>query len=388
MRYAIGSNSKQFTATAILLLAEEGKLSLDDKLSKWFPDLTRSNEISIRQLLSMTAGYQDYWPQDYVLPDMMVPATVQTITRRWAGKPLDFEPGTKWQYSNTNYVIAGAIVEAVAKMPLVDFLRQRIFVPLRMTTATDFDAGPLGANDAEPLMRNALGPLRVAPKEAKGWLFGAGELAMTASDLARWDIAMMDQKILRPASYKEQQRDMLLANGLDTRYGLGVGVGSSRGRRFVEHNGAVSGYTSENMIYPDEKVAIVVFTNIYPGSSGAPTQIANRIGNILFESQDRPDTTNSGLARRIYDGLVAGKIDRSLFSPSANAYFTDQVISDYAASLSKLGAPTEFTPTGQSLRGGMSIRSYRIRAGGVVMSLTTMTWPDGKIDQYLVERSG
>jgi CubicO group peptidase (beta-lactamase class C family) len=389
MRYAIGSNSKQFTSTAVLLLAEEGKLSLDDKVSKWFPKLTRANEISIRQLLTMTSGYQDYWPQDYVFPDMLVPATVETITQRWAGKALDFEPGSKWQYSNTNFVIAAAIVQKVSGVPLMTFLQRRIFTPLSMTTVMDFDASPLTKTDAEPLLRNGLGPLREAPKEARGWLFGAGGLAMTASDLARWDIGMMNQKILKPASYREQQRDMLLNNGVDTRYGMGVGVQLSRGRRMIEHNGAVSGYTSENMIYPDDKAAIVVFTNIYPGAAGAPTQIANRIASIIFEpTLDPADTAAASQARRIYDGLVAGKLDRSLFTPAANAYFTQQVIDDYATSLSKLGAPTEFSAGGQSLRGGMTIRSYRIRAGGVVLSLTTMTLPDGKIDQYIVERAG
>ena len=86
MRYAIGSVSKQFTATALLLLAEEGKLSLDDKVATWFPQLTRAGDISVRQLLSMTSGYQDYWPQDYVFSDMQRPATPQTIVQRWAGK--------------------------------------------------------------------------------------------------------------------------------------------------------------------------------------------------------------------------------------------------------------------------------------------------------------
>jgi len=114
MRYAIGSVSKQFTAAAVLLLEEDGKLSLDDKVSNWFPDLTRANEITLRQLLSMTAGYQDYWPQDYVFGDMARPTTRESIMRRWAGIPLDFDPGTKWQYSNTNYVIAAAIVERAA----------------------------------------------------------------------------------------------------------------------------------------------------------------------------------------------------------------------------------------------------------------------------------
>ena len=107
MRYSIGSISKQFTAAAILLLAEDRKLSLDDKVAQWLPGLTRANDVTMRQVLSMTSGYQDFWPQDYVMPPMMLPTTAQQIMNGWAKIPLDFEPGTKWQYSNTNYVIAG-----------------------------------------------------------------------------------------------------------------------------------------------------------------------------------------------------------------------------------------------------------------------------------------
>src|SRR6266849_1664375 len=98
MRYSIGSISKQFAATAVLLLAEEGKLSLDDRVVRWLPELTRSNDVTIRQLLSMTSGYQDFWPQDYVMPMMMKPVTAAQIAHGWGQKPLDFDPGTKWQY--------------------------------------------------------------------------------------------------------------------------------------------------------------------------------------------------------------------------------------------------------------------------------------------------
>ncbi len=388
MRYSIGSVSKQFTATALLLLAEDGKLSLDDKVAKWHPELTRANEISIRQLLSMTAGYQDYWPQDYVFTAMQSPTTVQQITQRWAAKPLDFDPGTKWQYSNTNYVIAGSIVEKVSGKPLMDFLRERIFTPLRMTTVVDFDAGPLAATDAGAYLRNALGPLRPAPKEGRGWLFGAGQLAMTARDLALWNISAMNRSLLRTPSYKAQQTDMLLEDGLSTRYGLGVSVASVNGRRRIAHGGAVSGYTTTNEIYPEERTALVVFTNIYPGAAGATGQIAGRIAGIIFEKADEAAVKAREQARRIYDDLAKGSIDRALFTADANAYFSAQVVADYAASLGPLGTPTDFSSTGESLRGGMVIRSYRIRAGGKVMDLTTMTLPDGKIDQYLISRAG
>ncbi|MDH5198841.1 MAG: beta-lactamase family protein, partial [Gemmatimonadota bacterium] len=280
MRYAIGSVSKQFTATALLLLAEEGKLSLDDKVATWFPQLTRAGDISVRQLLSMTSGYQDYWPQDYVFSDMQRPATPQTIVQRWAGKALDFDPGTQWQYSNTNYEIAASIVERVAGMPFMDFLRQRIFTPLGMTSVANIDAGPLTDRDAQPLLRSALGPLRPAPKEATGWLFGAGQLAMTAHDLALWDLSVINQSVLQPASYRTQQTEMLLADGTAAGYGLGVSIGTTGGRRLVSHGGAVSGYTTTNLIYPDDRAAIVVFTNIYPGAAGAPGQIAARVANV------------------------------------------------------------------------------------------------------------
>lgn len=392
MRYSIGSVSKQFTATAMMLLAEEGRLSLDDKVAKWLPHLTRAGEVSVRQLLSMTAGYQDYWPQDYVFTDMQRPGTAEEIIRRWAQKPLDFDPGTKWQYSNTNYVIAGVIVEKVSGMGFMEFLRQRIFVPLRMTTVADYDAGPLSPQDAGAYLRHAIGPLRVAPKEGRGWLFAAGQLAMTSHDLARWNIAVMNRTLLRPESYAAQQSDVLLVNGLPTRYGLGVSVSAPNGRRRISHGGAVSGYTTTNEVYPDDRAAITVFTNIYPGAAGASGQIAARIAAILLapaaSTASAVAASELARARRIYDGLRQGSIDRALFTANANAYFSDQVLADYASSLGPLGAPGEFTAAGESLRGGMTIRSYRIRAGGMVLDLTTMTMPDGKIDQYLVARAG
>ena len=391
MRYAIGSVSKQFTAAAILLLVEEGKLSLDDRVAKWHPQLTRARDISIRQLLSMTSGYQDYWPQDYVYTDMQRPTTSDAILRRWAGggRALDFDPGTKWQYSNTNYVLAADIVERVSGMPFMEFLTRRIFTPLGMSVA-DYDEGALRASDAEALLRNALGPLRPAPKEGQGWLFGAGQLAMTARDLATWNVSMMNRSLLRPESYRAMQLDMALEDGTRTGYGLGVSISAPGGRRRVAHGGAVSGYTTTNWVYPEARVAITVFTNIYPGAAGATGQIANRVASILFAppAVSAADSAITAQARRIYEGLMTGTVDRSLFTPNANDYFTAQVLADYASSLAPHGAPTEFTAQGSSIRGGMTIRSYRIRAGAVLMDLTTMTLPDGKIDQYIVARAG
>ncbi len=387
MRYSIGSVSKQFTATALLLLAEDKRLSLDDKVSKWLPQLTRANEVSIRQLLSMTAGYQDYWPQDYVFTAMRKPIAAQELLQQWARKALDFEPGTKWQYSNTNYIIAGLIVEKASGTRFFDFLRKRVFQPLGMTSVYDADEAPLGAADAAGHLRNALGPLRPAPKEAKGWLFAAGQLAMTAHDLALWNVSVIDQKILQPASYRTMQTTVLLKNGTATRYGLGVNVGMANGRRLISHGGAVSGYLTANRIYPDDRAAIAVCVNVYPGAAGPDGQIAEGIAGVLFEAADADTTKAVEQARRIFADLQQGKVDRTAFSTNANDYFSEQVVTDFATSLGPLGTPTSFVQTGQSLRGGMTIRSFQIRCGSRRVSLSTQTLPDGKIEQFMVEQA-
>jgi CubicO group peptidase (beta-lactamase class C family) len=186
------------------------------------------------------------------------------------------------------------------------------------------------------------------------------------------------------------QLDVALEDGTRTGYGLGLSIAAPGGRRRLAHGGAVSGYTTTNWVYPEARVAITVFTNIYPGAAGATGQIANRIASILFAppAATALDSTITAQARGIYEGLMKGTLDRSLFTANANDYFTAQVLADYASSLGPLGAPTEFAAQGSSIRGGMTIRSYRIRAGAVVMDLTTMTLPDGKIDQYIVARAG
>jgi D-alanyl-D-alanine carboxypeptidase len=382
MRYSIGSISKQFTATAILLLQEQGKLSLDDKVSKFVPNLTRANEVTIRQLLSHTSGYQDYWPQDYVMPFMLQPVTSQKILDIWARKPLDFEPGTKWQYSNTNYVIAGVIVEKASGMPLLQFLREKVFTPLGMKSVANIDQEKLGDTDPTGYLRYALGPLRPAPKEGKGWLFAAGELAMPAQDLARWDISIMDQKLMKPSSYREFENEVLLKNGVGTHYGLGVDVDMEAGHRAISHGGEVSGFTAENIVFPDERVAVAVLTN--QDAAGAAGAIAHGIAPLLLATDDAATPQKEEQARKIFDGLQHGTIDRSLFTDDANSYFSEQALKDFAGSLGPLGTPQSFNQTGKALRGGMTLRVYRVRFAQKNLRVWTYEMPDGKLEQYQV----
>ncbi len=385
MRYAVGSVSKQFTATAVVMLAQEGKLSLSDPVSRYVPGLTRGDEVTVRELLSHTSGYQDYWPQDYVMPNMLVPTTAEHILDGWAKKPLDFDPGTQWQYSNTNYVIAGRIIEQLSGMPLMQFLQTRIFAPLGMHSIADVNAGRLGETDAIGYYRHALGPLRPAPKEAAGWLFAAGELAMTAPDLAQWDISLIDRRLLSPAWYDTLTAPVLLKNGTDTHYALGIFIGGTPGHRVWEHSGEVSGFTSEDIVLPDARAAVVVLTN--QDASTAAGQIGQRVGRLLAPSAAAatgPDDARvAASVRTILTGLQQGRLDRSLFTDNANAYFTEEAIHDYASSLGPLGAPDQFCQTGRDERGGMTFHSYLAAFPTRAVAITTYQMPDGKLEQYL-----
>jgi D-alanyl-D-alanine carboxypeptidase len=379
MRYSIGSISKQFTAAALLLLQEQGKLSLDDAVGKYVPGLTRGSDVTILQILSHTSGYQDYWPEDYLMTPMMKPESAQQIVDRWAKKPLDFDPGTQWQYSNTNYVIAGLIVEKVSGQKLFDFLEEHIFRPLGMTSAWDSDETKLTKPDATPYIRYALGPLRLAPKEGRGWMFAAGELAMTAHDLALWDISLMKETILKPASYEEMFTEVKLSNGKGSGYGLGVEVTSHDGHRSIEHSGEVTGFVSDNEVLIDDGVAVVVLTNHMAG--GAST-IAQLVTSAVTGSSVQTTAEKQTLA--IFSGLQKGEIDRSLLAPNLNDYFSKQAIADFKSSLGPLGEPLTFKQVAEELRGGMTFRTFRMVFPNRRLSLSTYTYPDGKLEQFLV----
>jgi D-alanyl-D-alanine carboxypeptidase len=380
MRYPIGSISKQFTATAILMLQEQGKLTLDDHVEKYVPGLTRGNEVTIRELLSHTSGYQDFWPQDYVMPMMLKEVTAQRILDLWAHKPLDFDPGTKWQYSNTNYVIAGLIVEKLSGVPFFDFIRDRIFKPLDMKGVADINLGRLNTSDATGYFRYALGPPHVAPKEGKGWLFAMGELAMTTEDLQKWNISVINRTLLKPASYKELETEVLLKDGSPTGYALGIGVGRRNGHRMLAHDGEVSGFTAASLIYPDDRIAIVALTN--QDAAEASSIIARGIAQKLFQSAGDPK--EDALVKKVLEDLTRGQIERQLFTDNANFYFNDEALADYKASLSPLGALQEVKQDSTSLRGGMTYRHYTAKYAQKALTLSIFELPDGKIEQFII----
>jgi len=310
---------------------------------------------------------------------MTRPITQAAIIRRWAAKPLDYPTGSSWQYSNTSYVIAGRVAEQASGQPLWSILQGRIFRPLGMNVA-NVDQAPLSAPDARGYTRFAIGPVRPAVKEGQGWLFAMGWLAMTASDLARWDISILDRTLMKPASYDAMEADTPLTGGVGTAgYGLGLFVTTDHGQAMLEHDGEVSGFLAENRLYPDSHTAIVVLGDADFGS--APQAAAGAIADVLFG----PPAAETSAARAMFDDLRSGRIDRSKLTPNASAYFTPQAIEDFASSLGPLGAPASFTRTSNRLRGGMTSEAYNITyRDGTRLRLVRRAMPDGKVEQFMV----
>ncbi len=373
-RYPVASISKQFTAAAILLLVEDGKMSLDDKVAKYFPTLSGANTVTIRELLSHTSGYRDYWPQDFQFEAMTRPTTPEAIMDRWAKAPLDYAPGSKWQYSNTGYVVAGRIFERVAKEPLQSFEQRRLFKPLGMNVVLATTG--LSQADARGTTRYALGPVRPGPNESDGWVFAAGDLAMTPSDLAKWNIARLNRAILKPASWQAQETNVAPADA-GLKYGLGVALDSVGPHRRIQHNGAFTSYLSDNRVYPDDHAAISVFINA--GFSNSQDAIADAIEAIVFDDADETKA-----ARSIFNMLRTGQIDRSKFTQNGNFYFTPQVLLDYRNSLATLGEPTRIALQGsKGLRGGLTAEKYIFTFADRKLLCVVRAEPSsGRIEQF------
>ncbi len=373
-RYPIASISKQFTAAAILLLAEEGKLSLDDPVARYLPALTDAEHVTIRELLGHTSGYRDYWPQDFRFEAMTRPTTPRAIVDRWARAPLDYAPGTKWQYSNTGYVVAGIIAEQVAKEPLAAFEQRRLFAPLGMDVVQG--ATGLGAGDARGTARYALGPVRPSAGEQAGWVFAAGDLALTPSELAKWNIARLDRRLLKAGSWQQQETNVAPADA-GLQYGLGVFIDEANGHPRIEHGGALTAYLASNRVYPADRAAISVFINA--GFSNSQDAIADAIEGVLFNRED-----DVARARAVYAMLLSGSIDRARFTDNGNFYFTAQALADYRASLAALGELQDIVRMKPpALRGGLTSERYLLRFAGRRLLAVVRAEPEtGRIEQF------
>ncbi len=255
-------------------------------------------------------------------------------------------------------MIAGQIVEKVSGEPLMQFLEEHIFHPLEMKEVWNSDVTKLGETDAAGYIRYALGPLRPAPKEGRGWMFAAGELAMPAYDLAQWDISVMDRSLLQAKSYDEMETAVQLKDGSSSHYGLGMFVRDLDGHEELEHSGEVSGFVAENMVFPKDKVAIAVLTN--QDASRAAGVIGRELAPLLLGVSQTTPTAAEAQAQQLLENFQQGKIDRSLFTPWCNAYFDEQALAGFSNQPGAAGQPSRVQQMAEDLRGGMTFRVFRV----------------------------
>jgi len=384
--YQIASNSKQFLAALLLMLEDDGKLSLDDKVSKWLPELSSGERMTVRQLLTHTSGLQDFWPQDYSFAAMEQPVAPMDIVKRWGFKPLDYEPGTRRQYSNTGYVVAGLIAEKAGGAPLWQQFETRIFKPLGIRPyAIDDTNGPAFP---EGYHRNALGPVRPAKPAARGWLWAAGELSMTAAELAKWDIARINRSLLPKEDWEEMERPVRLADGTSSGYGLGVSSQLVKGRWMVNHGGESVGFLSQNSIWVDDRMAIVVLTN--GDFAEVQNDLTDEIADIVLPKSAQVDIGETGREADIRATLAvlrAGRLDPAKFTENARYYFNNETLGDYRQSLAGLGPLTGLEIVRPPrLRGGFVNRVFTLKFGKKKLTLITYAeaGAHGRWEQFII----
>jgi D-alanyl-D-alanine carboxypeptidase len=260
------------------------------------------------------------------------------------------------------------------------FLKKHIFTPLEMTSVVDVDQGRLSRTDASGYTVYGLGTPKEAPKEAPGWLFSCGELAMTAEDLARWDISIIDRSLLTPAGYHELETETLLNSGAGTQYGLGLFVKLRAERRVLAHDGEVSGFIADNKIVPESRAAVVVLTNA--DFADAAGSAADKVQELILASSTPQDAAKLDQAKGVLEGLRHGKLDRSLLTPNCNAYFSPSALTETANRLASFGEVQSFDATHFETRGGMDERDYKAVLAKKTLTLVTRLLPDGKIEQF------
>jgi D-alanyl-D-alanine carboxypeptidase len=408
--FAIGSVTKQFTCACILLLAEEGKLSVQDKVAKYYPGLTRANDISLLDLMNHVSGYPDYYPLDFVDRRMASPIAEDELIRQYAGGALDFEPGSRFSYSNTGFVMLGRVVEKVSGERFGSFLERRILQPLAMQH-TLYEPQPQAKYLAQGYRSFALGPQEMAKPEGQGWCAAAGALFSTASDLAKWNLALMEGKVLKPNSWTVMTARRKLADGRMSDYGCGLSVRGRDGSTILAHNGAVSGFLAYNAMIPATKSAVIVLVNCENGSSASklhasllplllpkpPTPPANMPGsltnkpatNALAKPPALPAISGPAAvdaAKDFFARLQTGSIDRQQLGEEFSIFLDPKKLRGASSRLKSYGQPSTAELARSWERGGMEVVVVRFTFKSGALEALMYRSTDGKIQQFFVSR--
>lgn len=260
--YQIGSITKQFTATVILKLAEQGKLSLDDKLSKYYPSFPKGDKVTIEQMLSHRSGIKSYTGLPNFDSIKTRRATEDGMVKLFASQPYEFEPGTAWGYSNSAYSLLGYIIQKVTRKPYEQVVREMILQPLGMRQG-GFDYAGLKVPKAKGYYQVEKDTALQAAVVDSTVAYAAGSLCLTPAELSTWNQALFSGKVISPASVKNAHT--IRSNS----YGLGWFVDSFHQRQVIHHGGGIDGFTTMNFVVPGEQLEIIVFENVStydPGS--------------------------------------------------------------------------------------------------------------------------
>lgn len=280
MAMRIGSMTKQFTATGILLLADEGKLSVEDEITKYLPDYpTQGRKITIEHLLTHTSGIVSYTGKPGFAQRAPQDTTVAATIDSFKNDPMQFEPGSAWRYNNSGYYLLGAIIEKVSGLPYHQFLEQRIFVPLGMihTAYEGYERKKWPSAAGHSPAEKGFGPARTLGKHQS---YAAGELVSTVDDLAKWDAAV-GKKLLKPATWQRAFTSYRLSDGTDSNYGYGWELTLIQGEPTIGHSGSTRGFRSYGLRVPGKGVYVAVLTN---GDAGmvVPDVVARRAAAVAI----------------------------------------------------------------------------------------------------------
>jgi CubicO group peptidase (beta-lactamase class C family) len=386
--FAIGSITKQFTCACVLLLAEEGKLSVRDPVSKYYPHLTRAGDITLLDLMNHTSGYPDYYPLDFVDRRMLKPISLEGMLREYAGGKLDFEPGSRYSYSNTGYILLGGVIEKVSGKKFGEFLQTRILTPLKMEHSK-FGTSDGLASSGRGYNGFALSTPERAIPEASGWIEAAGGLWASASDLLRWNLALNSGKVLKPESYELMIAPRKLTTGKFSNYGCGLRTDIQNGELVLQHGGGVSGFVSFNGTVPRAKAGLVVLSNTEHISA---TPVRSELFELLLSDiakQGAPAVpkvtghTAKEVVVKFFQQMQAGTVDRSLLGEEFNFFLSDELLKSAAPRLKALGEPEKVEADPPAERGGMEVTRVKLVFINTPLRASLYRKPDGKIEQLL-----
>jgi CubicO group peptidase (beta-lactamase class C family) len=266
MIFRLGSITKQFTAVSILLLAQDGKLGLQDEITKFLPDYpTQGKRITVEHLLTHTSGIQSYTDMPEWLPLWRKDFTVKELVDLFKDKPMQFEPGRSWAYNNSAYILLGAIIEKVSGKTYEQFVDERIFKPLGMTSSS-YDHTERVIPRRVPGYQDDKGSFVNAPYLSMTQPYAAGSLLSTVDDLARWSSAVFAGRLVKKEWLDKALTPCKLTNGESSGYGYGWFIADFAGHRSIEHGGGINGFTTYEMTFPEDGIFIAILTNSSIGS--------------------------------------------------------------------------------------------------------------------------